>query len=142
MWTAYNMGCAWVEGFADYHAAAILSSKSGYWTSDIIGSHTDVTNGRDIEGEVARTLYNLARGSSNLGDAYIASMVKDCRLSGAHITGADFLVYCAEESVSTDASSHFSAYNSPPRTVSWPTPPGSWNLSAIRSVWHHYLFNE
>ena len=112
MWTAYNMGCAWVEGFADYHAAAILSSKSGYWTSDIIGSHTDVTNGRDIEGEVARTLYNLARGSSNLGDAYIASMVKDCRLSGNHIIGADFLVYCAEESVSTDASSHFSAYNS------------------------------
>jgi hypothetical protein len=142
MWTAYNMGCAWEEGFADYHAAAILSSKTALLTSGITGTHSDVSNGRDIEGEVARTLYNLARGSSNLGDTYIAQMVRDCRLSGSHITGADYLVYCAEESISTDATNHFSAYNSPPSTVSWPSPPASWNLSTIRSVWHHYLFNE
>jgi len=142
LWTAYNLGCAWVEGFADYHAAATLSSKSGGYTSGITGSHAYVANGRDVEGEVAQTMYNLARGSSNLGDSYIASMVRDCRLSGSKITGVDFLVYCAEESVSTDASNHFSAYNPPPTTVTWPTPPGSWNLSAIRSVWHHYLFNE
>lgn len=142
-WVASNLGCAWAEGFADYHAAVIVPSKGGFYTSSIVGPHAFVANGPTVEGEVAKTMYNLARGSSNLGDTYIARMIRDCRLSGNKISGVDFLVYCAEESVSTDAASHFTAYRNPSGlTVTWPAPPASWNLAAIRTVWHQYLFNE
>ena len=122
LYGAYNLGCAFVEGFADFHAAITradsLKLTDGF--SDY-GAEHDVSysgsgDGSIIEGAVASFFYDLVDnantrdGINNQPDgdddvvsypgSYVADIVKTCLVNGTtKANGIDHVIYCFERTI-------------------------------------------
>ncbi len=121
---AYNLGCAWKEGFADFHAAY---TRREVLTSGGFADHEFESNqfyqggdGSIIEGSVAAFLYDLVDGPNDPdgptnqpdGDddavqypgSYLGTLMRTCLITqfGGVIrgeNGIDDLIYCLERQV-------------------------------------------
>jgi hypothetical protein len=121
---SYNLGCAWTEGFADFHGAYTrrdaLTMGTGSDYSIERNLYYSSGDGSIIEGAVAAFLYDLVDGpndpdgSANQSDGvdddsvqysgnYLANLMRTCNVvfysPNRGENGIDDLVYCLERQV-------------------------------------------
>jgi hypothetical protein len=123
---AYNLACAYSEGFGNFHAAAIRSSEIGYYYSyfqynDGYPGHTysgntvtgTSTDGSINESAVAAFLLDLTDSDSETHDltaypgSYVSQVIRTCEVyrriswisTWVRATGVDHLTYCFENQV-------------------------------------------
>jgi hypothetical protein len=150
-----NYGCAYFEGFADYHAAVVRGSAGEFFT-DIVNEPThNGQNGSINENGVASFLYDLtdaagdeAFDSVQYPTSYIADVWRTCdaheavfpnNWQSAH--GIDHMIYCFEQTVDPTATAYFRGplWDAEAESATEPT---GWSQSAIRSIWKADLFNQ
>jgi hypothetical protein len=149
-----NYGCAYYEGFADYHAVWVRGSAAEFFTDVTAGYNHGGQNGALNEIGVASFLYDLTDVAGDEGfDAvqYPASYIADVwRTCDAHLyfpsswgsaSAIDHMIYCFEQTVDPTVTSYFrgSLYDGEAEAA---TEPPSWNRSAIRTIWKADLFNQ
>lgn len=126
--TVTTLGCAWVEGYAIFHATYALKSDAGYRYYNVVADSSwspTPGDGSVVEGAVAAFLYDLldvdgpdvvTRAGSfyeavQMPPAELASVIQNCRIrtaSGGYantvsrVDGVDYLIYCLERAVKID----------------------------------------
>lgn len=125
---AYSIGCAYREGFANFHAAIVEPALSQYRDSiqgnryypalEVLSPAEAPEDGSAIEGAVASFLWDLldADGGESadaitVPGSYIGDLVADCHVrapeaTARHANGIDDLVYCMEGSIDPDVVFH------------------------------------
>lgn len=151
----YNLGCAYGEGFADYHAAVTSTNINHYFA---VENDPYVNNGEDgsiIEGAVAAFLYDLTDpGNESFDNAdypgsYIADIIQSCQVkvngSWKRANGIDELIACLQNKVPYYSSlyGHFPTRNPIPYAYQENVnEPSSWNQNDIATLWYKDLYNE
>jgi len=145
--------CAFVEGFADYHAVATLGSETGqlanlennsYYVSGVDGSR--------LEHSVAAFLWDLTDPANEPHDAiqypgsYITAIFKTCDVAGQSTgyfdrSSIEHVIYCLERNVDVSVRPLFTGrlFNIVFQRESAIEPP-TWNLAAIRALWRRNLY--
>jgi hypothetical protein len=144
---AYNLQCAFSEGFANYFGHVFDGTFFG--GNIETNSYYSGGDGSVVEGAVAAFLFDMSDGANETHDAmayphsYVAELVKSCEVHGDQVDGVDFFVYCAEQQVDGTAESYFPRSTSTSSSVSeGASEPGSWSVSDIRSGWLENLFGN
>jgi hypothetical protein len=135
-----TFGCAWDEGFADYHGAVLNASDptNGEAQNIITGANAGLSDSPDRETAVASFLYYVtAPGGLNYGGYYVTESLKVCTVAGGHVTAIDYMAYCLAKTIdATGASSYapfrgFTASGSVSNSAATPT---GWSASAIQAA--------
>lgn len=147
-----NVVCAFVEGFADFHAVATLGAETGQ-LNDIennIWYPFAGGNGRTNEGTVAAFFYDLIDPANEPHDnvqfpgQYIGKILQTCKVrygsTWFHNSETSHNIFCFERAV--DAANATLLAPLPVSYQESASEPTSWNLSAIRAVWRRNLFNQ
>jgi hypothetical protein len=143
-----NLGCAWKEGVADFHAA-ISEGTSNIYTAPFYnngyfapGPYTD---GSLVEGAVAAFMVDVLGGIA-MTTQEMAGTVRTCRLNNPlvspKLSGVDDLVYCLERVVDSNVRANFFAGRTHPAlsiTTLGPLSSG-WSQAAVRQLWQHDLY--
>jgi hypothetical protein len=154
-----NGGCAFYEGFADYHAAVALGVSSGlggFYSSEVAyhALFRDPSSGNPSQDElpVAAFLYDL---SGQLGPQFVASTIRDCRLVYFYYVGgygrqlfqqpvgnSSALTWCFERGVDGNARNQYFGSNVylPIQFQSSTTPPSTWSQPLVRQAWLRDIF--
>lgn len=153
-----NKTCAFSEGFANFHAAATMGTRAGYYYSVI--ANPTYGAGTDVEGNVGAFFFDLVDDASPLegaeghdatayGGKYLADIIKTCRVlfGGWHRPNSvDWLIYCIERTTSISPPPGYpndfpyvSAYS---ESAAEPggSPPTGWSAAAIRDNWEWNLY--
>lgn len=147
--------CAWVEGWADYHAVAVRGSASALYPEFESNFYFQPgTDGTTVEGVVAAFLADITDQSADspnddLGypGSYLLNVVKTCRVSpngGATPipNTVDDVIYCLEDQVDATARNTFFPYSTVTSESNSATKPSTWSQSSIRSLWKAELFGQ
>ncbi len=149
-----TLGCAFREGFADYHAVVTFGADVGYFLPNIeSNAYYSSGDGSIIEGPVASMLYDLTDPANEAFDAvhfpgsYVGGTIRSCRLFGGYPStyrpnGSDHLVYCFERVVDAGTKSYFPTRSSvfrPTQVTSNVAAPAGWSLGAVRAIWRRNL---
>lgn len=155
-----NLQCAYVEGFADYYAAATMGSAAAYAggieSNSYLGSNPD---GSIVEGAVAAFLLDLSDPANELHDGvhyggnYVARIVQTCRVgrySNSYPAdvpdGIDDLIYCFEQQVDPavqNSSVYFTTRgNDADVFYETATEPSGWSATSVRNLWKKNLYNQ
>lgn len=150
-----NVGCAFSEGFADYHAVATMGGELGAYYSGVASNlFYPGGDGSIIEGPFASLLFDIsdaagdeAFDSIQLSGAYVASTIRDCRLTmgtgSSKVDGSDYMVYCLERQLDPATQNYFTQRSLGAISVSpGVTAPTGWTLAAIRALWRRDLFGQ
>ena len=155
-----NGGCAFAEGFADYHGTVAVLASGGlysYWESAVLNHATnrDPSTGNPSQDElpIASFLYDL---SNQLGTQFVAGTVRDCRLtyfysvtpgSGTTISNqragnSSGLTWCFERQVDSGADNYYFGTElwTPIGFQSSTAPPTNWSQPLVRQSWLHDIF--
>ncbi|MDQ6717123.1 MAG: hypothetical protein M3Z17_02115 [Gemmatimonadota bacterium] len=145
-----SLSCAWVEGFADYHAAVMEGSGNSYGGAIISNSYftgSSYTDGSVIESSVASLIYHQP-SSISMTTQQVASTLASCQLhytANTVATGVDDFVYCLERTIDSSVqSSYFSGRSGTLASYIYslgPQPSG-WSQSTVRSTWLHDLYKQ
>ena len=150
----YNYGCAYKEGFADYHAAVVRGSAGEFFTWTRDGIYHAGQNGATNEIGVSSFLYDLTDpagdevfDAAQYPTSYVADIYRTCNTHDyfasawmrAH--GIDHMVYCFERTVDPAATAYFrgSSYDGQAEAA---IEPASWSQTAIRNIWLRNMFNQ
>lgn len=165
---ASGLGCALVEGFADFHAVIVRADSLKIDDFSDYGAERDVNyagtgDGSVVEGAVASFFYDLLDnastpdGSNNQSDgdddtvaypgSYIADIVKTCFVNGTtKANGIDHIIYCFERTIDpaiTGSPTYFPTRSPDPTSYSeGATEPPSWSQSNIRALWLRNLYGQ
>jgi hypothetical protein len=157
LYDAYiNYGCAYYEGFGDYHAAVVRGAAGGFLDSAVVsGRNHGGQNGAINEIGVASFLYDLtdsagdeAFDSVQYPTSYIADVWRTCNTHFApfpsgwqRASAIDHMIYCFEQTVDPVATAYFrgALFDGEAELA---TEPSGWSQSAIRSIWKADLFNQ
>jgi hypothetical protein len=164
LYSLETLGCAYSEGFADFHAVATrgaatgmvqyLEGNQGYLDARAItGGEVD---GARIESSVAAFLHDLLDPPNESYDAvalpgrYLADVIASCWVSplyagsGGRAAGVDHLTYCLERRIdrTVTGSPLWFATRYPDPTVfrESAAEPLGWSASQIRAVWVRDLY--
>ncbi|MGH8605251.1 MAG: hypothetical protein ACREXR_21420, partial [Gammaproteobacteria bacterium] len=156
----HNYACAWMEGFANFHAAVNRGDRGAFFTLTRDGWNHNGNNGALSEGALSGFLYDLwdAPDSETFDQTfypitYIRSIYVTC---DAYLpqwplwrdaNRSNENVYCFEGTVDPTVQPYFGDDNAGnPNRVSnqseAATEPPSWDRNAIRSVWKRNYFNQ
>ena len=146
----YNYGCAYSEGFANYHAAVVRGAAGAFFSQISGGINHGGQDGATNEGGVAAFLYDLSDPAGlNYAAWYVADIYRTCDTHTnplglwVRASGIDHMVYCFERAVDPTAQAYFrggsTAFDNQRESA---TEPASWNQMAIRTVWLANLFNQ
>ena len=166
---SYNLGCAWKEGFADFHGVYTRrDALTGSYASDYAIEHNVFYSSGDgsiVEGAVSAFLYDLVDGPNDPdafdnttdGDddavqypgSYVANLMRTCWVTATPShgeNGIDDLTYCLERQVDpavTGSSVYFPTRGADPWAESeGATEPPTWSQGAIRALWTHNLYGQ
>jgi hypothetical protein len=154
-----SLTCAYVEGFADYHAAATRSDELPYWRADL-DAHAPYNNEGSVdEIAVANLLFDLTDpvggSGSELGDtmqypgSFVADLINSCVVYQSSVwrrpNGIDHLILCLENQVDYN----FMTGYFPERSPSYATAqsngasaPSGFSVSAVRALWLWNLYRQ
>lgn len=134
-----NLGCAWSEGIADFHASV---TESNWITAGIINNVWFASGDGSVwESAVASFIYDV---SQLTGRAYMGSAISACRIDGRYDDGIDFLIYCLEQYVDANVRQSYFAYRQIPGysvTASAGSPPNA-PQSTLRAKWLWALYRQ
>ena len=150
---AYNLECAYSEGFANYHGAVgseniyeSLFDDNRYYPGNTGGG--DYDDGSIIEGAVAAFLWDLTDPSNESHDgadypgSYVADIIKTCKTDGSRADGVDQLIACFQRQIPS-YSGYFDTRSSSPSSFSESaTEPGSWSRTDVKTLWRKNLYGE
>lgn len=166
---ASNLGCAYAEGFADFHAVATLGAYrnalefNDYYPGCVYDAQgtcvAAASDGSTIEGAVAAFLYDLVDAPSEwepfdqtaFPGSYVADVLRTCEVGTFGIvwsraTGIDHLSYCFERAVDpgvTGSATFFASRGADPTsTRESATEPAGWNRTSIRRSWVRNLYGQ
>jgi hypothetical protein len=157
--SSVTLGCAFREGFADFHGAVTRGTAAGRLydivTSNYYGTLPGSNDGSVFETSVAKFLYDLTDGSSNnepwdraqYPGSYVGSVIKSCSVQAgiwAPADGVDHLAYCFEQQVDPSVRlSFFPTRAAPPTAESQSAvTPATWSRDDIRALWLRDLYNQ
>jgi hypothetical protein len=142
--------CAYYEGFADYHAMAILGAEIGnlsggsFWTTNIEGDQARASAGgglaNDVEGTVASVMYRMTSSTDlALPGRYVADLGASCRWSTSNVRLRNIaeLIWCAQGSLTSDDITNLGSQ--PGSLTAGVTQPSNFNATTFRSMWHGKL---
>ena len=101
----WNLGCAWVEGFASYVAWAVWTAEIGdpTWApGDGNPWRNPAQRGTIGEADVAAFLYDVTDPSNEIFDAvampgsYLRNLMVACKVNQANVDAVDYLIGCLE----------------------------------------------
>ena len=150
-----NLQCALSEGFANYHAYSAWGTgifhtlawgEGNMWTPR-------AANGSTWEAAVGALLYDLSDPANEAWDQvsftghFVARLLRDCRVNQSGIAvrsnGIDHFIHCLERALVPRSLGYFQTRSPWPLQV---TPnvsaPGSWNQSALRTLWLRNLYPQ
>jgi hypothetical protein len=153
--------CAYVEGFADYHAVATLGASTGelsniesdyYYTN----FHSSGDDGNHIEGAFAAFLLDLSDGADEPHDQlagsvqYVGDLIATCEVyisslsSWARNREPSHIVYCAENQVDSWVTGNYFLDSSwrPSTERESASEPVGWSVATVRSIWLKNLFGQ
>lgn len=141
--------CAYVEGFADYHAARVMRTEGGSYSNVVANNpYPHVTPGGRYEIHPASFLFDLADGPAGdesfddaaYGDSYVATVIKSCNVFAGVWTrpdGIDGFVACFEQTPNTTFPGRsFSGFTEEA------TEPPSWCRAQVRRIWKANMFDD
>ena len=150
----YNLGCAYSEGFADYHAAATVGAAGSLFASIRDGLSQVGQDGSINEGGVASLLYDLTDAANDetwdsvqFPGSYVAEIYRTCdsyqNFSWIRANGIDHMIYCFQNAIEAQQSTYFPnrsgvVYDQRESV----TEPSGWSASAIRTLWLWNLRNQ
>lgn len=142
---AISLQCAYSEGFADYHAAAVGFPGYYYFESTYADESDD---GSIIEGAVAAFLFDLTDPANESHDnvdypgSYVADVIKTCEVDGDRADGIDHLIACFQREIPSYAG-YFETRDDPPSSFSESaSEPSGWNHTDIIKLWRENLYRE
>lgn len=156
---AYNLACAFSEGFADYHGAVAMDNQIRYnfeRNKYYPGTHGsgDRNDGSIIEGAVAAFLYDLTDEANEAHDLvhhsgrYVAEIIRTCEnqphwmISGwVRANGVDHLVACFERTLPNYSAFFASRDPDPVAFREYALEPPDWSNGYIRRAWKKNLYN-
>ncbi|MDX2121642.1 MAG: hypothetical protein SF070_11385 [Gemmatimonadota bacterium] len=163
----YTLGCAWNEGFADFHAAVTRPDRFPWYQDTTFAAaleRNDYYHGGDgARGEAPVAAFLLDLTDSSIAQqpdddavkypgSYIASVVQTCQVKNPGSStwlfskGIDHLVYCLEKQIDpavTGSPTYFVTRSPDPSTYrESATEPGTWNRNAIRALWLLNLYGQ
>jgi hypothetical protein len=163
---AYNMQCAYYEGFADYHANVVnfpyfgfnLESNSYYRgcieydERDRCTEYASTIDGAIVEGAVASFLYDLTDPANESKDdldysgQYVAEIIKTCDVynyySWTRANGVDHLIACFENRIPNYDFSFSTRSLEPTNYREQATEPTGWDYFPIRKNWNKNLYDR
>lgn len=167
--TESTLSCAFVEGFADYFAAAVRPDLGTYEYRDKIeadfyfpgcvqrDAQSNCTGGTSYEGSVieaayAAFLYNLTDASTEPHDSiaapgsYMRDLIRTCQAlysgsSWRRANGTDELAYCTEDAI--NPGSYFTRRGAFPSSYSESaTKRGDWTAARVHSMWTWNMYQK
>jgi hypothetical protein len=146
-----NLGCAWKEGVADFHAAVIEGTSNPYTSPFYTNGYFapgPYSDGSVVEGAVAAFMLD-ALGGVSMTTQQMGATIGTCRLVHGTTTttasGIDDLVYCLERTIDSSVQATYFTGRLAPKasSISALGPlPSAWNQSTIRSLWLHDLYKQ
>lgn len=164
-----NLQCAYSEGFADFHGAAVRSDLSSYlyraniavdaWFPGCIAYVGSICTGGPsydgsiIEGAVAAFFYDIVDAAGDephdaIGapGSYLAAILSTCEVfSGSWVRadGIDHIAYCTENSINPQA--YFATRTTTPtnqRESATESSSWGWSSANMRSLWIWNLYDK
>jgi hypothetical protein len=163
----YSMGCAFYEGFANYHGVVTrpdgrfrysqIEQNVWYRGDDGLASDSLYRDGSQVEGAWAAFLLDMTDPANEPHDvvqyqgSYVATSMRDCRVTSAPGTslppsGTDHLVHCFERVIDPVVQANYFTSRDPSErayaiAANVVTPAG-WERSRIRTAWKKNLYGE
>lgn len=146
-----NLRCAWVEGFAEYHAA-VLDPDNPYSVAVKDNAYYFGGDGSRVEGVVAAFLIDVTDPpDGEPGDNvyfsghHLGETMRLCTFNwyNQHITGVDMFVYCLERTIDPAVTATYFSTGSTYSYIATNAyvPPG-WSLSNVRQLWKSRLYGQ
>ena len=150
----HNLGCALVEGFAEFHAAMTVEA-SNTWRA-YFESNSGLESGEDgsiVPEAVGATLFDFVDSASDPNDAttypgsYVGNLIESCLVVNpgnwywTRADGIDHIMYCAELTIDRSLPSQgMFDLRSQPDHIAAPSTPTGWSASAVRDGWTWNLY--